>query len=308
MPQELNRVRTRWAAIGAAIAVSLGAGGIGITHAALTGGERTSFVPITPCRLADTRPGDDNVGDRAAPIGAGQSITLEVHGARGECNLADGATGVSLNVTALNATQPSYLTLYPTGGGLPTASHLNPAPGQPPTPNAVEVDVNSLGQFNVFNGFGTVDVIIDVVGYYEDHNHDDRYYTEAEVDGALAAKANASSTYTRAEIDAQRSGEYTCAAVDFLPSNDGETYFTGTGVRYSNSTTQLSCGAHPPVGARITGLRARFPTPPPPSTASARSCTTRQHRTPSSRSSRRRRQQVRPAFRSSTPGPEPPSR
>ncbi len=95
--------------------------------------------------------------------------------------------------------------------------HLNPAPGQPPTPNAVEVDVNSLGQFNVFNGFGTVDVIIDVVGYYEDHNHDDRYYTEAEVDAALAAKANAATTYTRAEIDAQRSGEFTCAAVDFFP-------------------------------------------------------------------------------------------
>ena len=126
---------------------------------------------------------------RSAPGNRSHSRSTAAHG---ECDLAAGATGVSLNVTALNATQPTYLTLYPTGGGLPTASHLNPAPGQPPTPNAVEVDVNSLGQFNVFNGFGTVDVIIDVVGYYEDHNHDDRYYTETETDQAVAeAKTDA---------------------------------------------------------------------------------------------------------------------
>jgi hypothetical protein len=32
-----------------------------------------------------------------------------------------------------------------------------------------------------------VHVIVDVTGYYVDHTHDDRYYTEAEVDAAIAA-------------------------------------------------------------------------------------------------------------------------
>jgi hypothetical protein len=35
--------------------------------------------------------------------------------------------------------------------------------------------------------YGTADLIVDVAGYYIDHNHDDRYYTETEIDTALAA-------------------------------------------------------------------------------------------------------------------------
>jgi hypothetical protein len=35
---------------------------------------------------------------------------------------------------------------------------------------------------------GTTDLLIDVVGYYTNHNHDDRYYTETEIDTALTNK------------------------------------------------------------------------------------------------------------------------
>ncbi len=38
------------------------------------------------------------------------------------------------------------------------------------------------GGFSVYNLQGTVDLIIDVVGVYSDHHHDDRYYTRAEID------------------------------------------------------------------------------------------------------------------------------
>ena len=33
-----------------------------------------------------------------------------------------------------------------------------------------------------FSNAGSVDVLADIVGYYTDHNHDDRYYTKAEID------------------------------------------------------------------------------------------------------------------------------
>jgi hypothetical protein len=41
--------------------------------------------------------------------------------------------------------------------------------------------------------YGTADLIVDIAGYYIDHNHDDRYYTETEVDTALAGKSDVTS-------------------------------------------------------------------------------------------------------------------
>jgi hypothetical protein len=171
----MSMLRTRWAAIGAAVAVTLGAGGLSIVGATASTGERTAYIPITPCRLADTRPAPANRGPRVAPIGPAETYTLNAHGTNGDCTIPAGATALSLNVTALGATDATFLTLFPTGAEQPTTSNLNPTPGQPPVPNAVVVDISAGGQFNVFNQFGSVDVIIDVAGYYEDHNHDDRY-------------------------------------------------------------------------------------------------------------------------------------
>jgi hypothetical protein len=194
--------RARWAAFGAALAVALGAGGIGIAHAALGSGERTAFVPISPCRLADSRPGDDHIGDIAGALVEDASATLEAHGVHGNCVLPMDATGLALNVTAVNQTRLTYLTLWPADRERPKTSNLNPAPGQPPTPNAVTVDLDAAGRFSVYNRFGTVDIVVDVVGYYADHHHDDRYYTRTEADTALAVKANSSNVYTKAEVDA----------------------------------------------------------------------------------------------------------
>ena len=127
-------MRTRWAAIGAAIAVTLGAGGLGVARAMTVVGEPSSFVSITPCRLADTRPGADHVGEvPAEPIGPDTSITIEAHGAHGNCEFPSDATTLSLNVTAVGPTAPTFLTLWPTATGRPKASHLNPTPGEPLT-------------------------------------------------------------------------------------------------------------------------------------------------------------------------------
>ena len=180
-----SMIRTSWAAIGAAVAVSRGGGGAGFLHATAPAGA-AAFVAITPCRLVDTRPAPQTVGTRTTPLGPDETYAIAARGAQGNCALPGTAVGLVLNVTAVAATQATFLTLFPTGVTRPIASHVNPVPGAPPAPNAVTVDLSDDGRFAIFNRFGSVHVIADVVGYYTDHHHDDRYYTEAEVDALIA--------------------------------------------------------------------------------------------------------------------------
>lgn len=178
-------LRTRWAAVGAAVAVGLGAGGIGIGHATTSSGEKPIFLPIEPCRLVDTRPAFQ-VGQRSAALGPNETYDLSGWGNVGECTLPTNTAGLALNVTPVGPTAPTFLTVFPDGAPLPNASNLNPTPGQPPTPNAVNVDLSAAGRFSVYNLAGNVHIVIDVVGIYDDHTHDDRYYTKSEVDSRAA--------------------------------------------------------------------------------------------------------------------------
>src|SRR6187549_2062151 len=96
--------RARWAAIGAAVAVSLGAGGVAVTHAVVSTGERDAFVPISPCRLFDLRPAPDTVGTRSTPLSASETYTQPVRGDNGLCHIPADATAVAMNVTAVGGT------------------------------------------------------------------------------------------------------------------------------------------------------------------------------------------------------------
>ncbi|HEY5424599.1 MAG TPA: hypothetical protein VIK05_14070, partial [Ilumatobacteraceae bacterium] len=178
--------RSRWTAIGAAVAVVLGAGiGLPSASAAVTSGNRAVFVPMEPCRLFDTRPAT-NVGVRSTPITANESFTQQVTGSNGNCVIPPDATAVSMNVTAVGGTAGSFLTIYPSdAASRPQASNLNWTAGSAPTPNKVDVKLSAGGAINLYNLAGNVDVLADVVGYYADHNHDDRYYTKEQIDATV---------------------------------------------------------------------------------------------------------------------------
>ena len=185
--QQASVSRTRWAAIGAAVAVSLGVGGVAVTNAVVSNGDRDVFVPISPCRLFDLRAAEQ-IGPRGTPLQPGETLTQPVSGSNGDCLIPADATAVAMNVTAVGGTADSYLTIWPSDvAPQPVASNLNWAPGSPPTPNKVDVKLSADGKINLYNNAGTVSVLADVVGYYADHNHDDRYYTKAEIDAKLSA-------------------------------------------------------------------------------------------------------------------------
>jgi hypothetical protein len=156
-----------------------------VTNAVVSTGERAAFFPITPCRLFDIRPAPSQVGPRSAPLGPHEVYTVPVWGVNGNCNIPADATGVAMNVTTVGGTAASFLTIWPSDAAQPLASNLNWVAGSPPTPNKVDVKLGATGQISLYNDVGSVSVLADVVGYYADHNHDDRYHTKTETDSDI---------------------------------------------------------------------------------------------------------------------------
>jgi hypothetical protein len=92
-------------------------------------------------------------------------VTFSVYETNGNCTIPTTATGISTNVTIVSPSRGGFLTLFPGGSTRPKASNLNWVAGQAPTPNAVTVGLGRGGKVSVYTS-GTVNVIIDIVGYY----------------------------------------------------------------------------------------------------------------------------------------------
>jgi len=116
------------------------------------------FNPIWPQRLWDSRQISTANGWVHQPLGPRQTLTLQV-----PPNSSTGA--VMLNVTATGASRAGYLTVYPAGGALPVASNVNYSAGQS-VPNRVIVGVGTNNSVAIYNGGGTVDVIVDMNGWF----------------------------------------------------------------------------------------------------------------------------------------------
>jgi hypothetical protein len=101
-----------------------------------------------------------------APVAANTSVPVTVTGTL--TGVPATATAVVANVTAEGATLPSFLTVYPAGATMPVASNLNfPAQAKNVAiANRVKIGIGTNGQIEVYNHSGTVNVDVDVDGYY----------------------------------------------------------------------------------------------------------------------------------------------
>lgn len=135
---------------------------------AAAGGSDSTFVPMAPCRLFDFRAAPATVGPKGTPLGAGEAnrYVQQVTGANGNCVIPVDAVAVSLNVTAVNPSASSFLSVFPDGETTPNASNLNWGAGQAPIPNKVDVKLSPAGRIMLYTESGTVGVIADAVGYY----------------------------------------------------------------------------------------------------------------------------------------------
>lgn len=121
-----------------------------------TGGR---YLPVSPRRVVDTRSG---IGAAKARIG-GVPLSVLIAGANGLP--VSGIAAVQLNLTAVAPSLDTYLTVYPSGSGIPNASNLNLAAGGVRA-NSVIARVGADGRIMVACGQGNTDVLVDVVGYF----------------------------------------------------------------------------------------------------------------------------------------------
>ena len=107
-----------------------------------------------PIRLVDTRitPG--------APLGPG-ARSWSFGALEGSMPAGIGVQGLVMNATATEATASTYLTLYPGGAGLPTASNLNVKPGQN-IPNLAVARLSPTESLDVYNLTGSIHYVFDV--------------------------------------------------------------------------------------------------------------------------------------------------
>ena len=154
-------VRSRWAALGAAVAVTIGGGGLVGVSAAGGDASGTVFTGISPVRMLDTR-GGSMVG---ALDGSGAPLRLQVTGDR----VPAGAEAVSMNVTVVEGRTSAfggYVTVYPCDIARPNTSNLNFVHGQT-VPNAVTVPLAGDGSV-CFYVYGRAHLLADVMGYHGD--------------------------------------------------------------------------------------------------------------------------------------------
>jgi hypothetical protein len=114
---------------------------------------------VSPQRIVDSRNGIGN--GVSGPLGQQLSNSVEVAGVG---PVPSGATAAIVNVTSVNSTAPSYITVWPTGTPRPTASTLNPRVGVP-VPNLAYLKLGTGGHLSLYNNTGSTDYIVDVFGF-----------------------------------------------------------------------------------------------------------------------------------------------
>ena len=127
---------------------------------------QSTFFPLPPCRIADTR---------LAPNGANAGPVLQANVARafqlaGNCGVAPPARSVVLNVTAVNATSVGSFAIFPTGTASPLGATALSYPATKPRAASFIARLGTTGDIAVWpiQPSGSVHIILDVTGYFED--------------------------------------------------------------------------------------------------------------------------------------------
>ena len=119
------------------------------------------FVPIAPCRVADTR--NTPNGPFAGPALAAKT-TRDFIIPNSACGIPSNATAYSLNVAVVPSAALGFLTVWPSGQPQPLASTLNSLDGRIKA-NAAIVPAGTGGAVSFYPNAAT-DLVLDIDGYF----------------------------------------------------------------------------------------------------------------------------------------------
>ncbi len=118
------------------------------------------FIPVTPCRIIDTRLANGNFGGPAIAAGGTRMVPIPLSA----CNIPATAQAYSLNATVVPIATLGYLSIWPAGQNQPVVSTLNSYDGRV-VANAAIVPAGTNGAINLFASDAT-HVILDINGYF----------------------------------------------------------------------------------------------------------------------------------------------
>ena len=118
------------------------------------------FHPVSPARVLDSRTA---TGGWNGPLVSGAPRDLTVAGAVG---VPADAAAVTMSVTVTNTSDDTFLRVQPAGTTADN-SNVNVGAGQTIT-NLVTVQIGTGGALTFTNNTGSIEVVADVVGYYDD--------------------------------------------------------------------------------------------------------------------------------------------
>jgi uncharacterized repeat protein (TIGR01451 family) len=118
------------------------------------------YVPVTPCRLADTRNPDGAFGGPLLGAGSTRAFTIP----DSACGIPATAQAYSLNATVVPKGSLGYLTMFPCGQAAPLASTLNSIDGRVKAGAAI-VPAGTSGAVCAFVTNDT-DLVLDINGYF----------------------------------------------------------------------------------------------------------------------------------------------
>jgi hypothetical protein len=125
-------------------------------------GSGAGYVPIAPTRVYDSRTASGLPG-AGTTLTAGGTDNVTVAG--GSTGIPASATAVALNVAITNPTASSFIDAYPTGATAPGTANQNFLAGETLSSQVI-AGVGTGGQVTIGNHAGTVDIVVDVSGYY----------------------------------------------------------------------------------------------------------------------------------------------